>query len=684
MNNEDIDPFADLQDSPEPQVEQQSANRFGSGSIRQALSRWWMMLIFGALGYAAALYYMSIVPTKNEAIAVLEVDIKQRQVMGAELETDRLSPELVLATTASKLTSPAILAKVAESPEVQALQRVMPPEFSFKPRYWRSEQELAFTPASQVETVDLVDKMSKGWVKISGRRNTSLIDVKVSHPDSEAARVIADTILKVFLEEEESSKSGGASAVFQSIKKEAEEARLDLDEAQNSLQVYVAATKLSEQIQEARVELLNLRQRYKAKHPKLIQFSTVYKDLNKRFRREILRASTTESEKAFWMKYKDQLQELDEKIIEEQDSIGEAADEWLAVAQNALSTRANLLNARITQGQQLYDRLTQRLTELNVADEESIDEYNIVQSAFIGLTQDSLRLIYLAGGTILGAVGGFGLAYLLGVIDYKIYDVRSVEEITGIGCMAAVPMHSTFLRKGKEWQPVLIKDKNSANAEAIRNLRASIVLLGQKHRHKMILVTSAIPGEGKTTVASELAASFAMNKERTLLVGLDLRKPRLEGMFPELKDRAGVTEVLAGQAELKDCVVLNHVENLYLLGSGGKCSNPSELLHEEELHDLFSRLAGNFDRIVIDSAPILPVSDTRVLAKFAQSVVMVVRARKAPVGAVLRSINLLKSAGKPPAGVVINGLKKSTGSGYYGYKGYGEYNGEYGYYGDEA
>ncbi|SHK25657.1 capsular exopolysaccharide family [Rubritalea squalenifaciens DSM 18772] len=683
MNNEDIDPFAELQDSPEPQVEQQSANRFGSGSIRQALSRWWMMLIFGALGYAAALYYMSIVPTKNEAIAVLEVDIKQRQVMGEELETERLSPELVLATTASKLTSPAILAKVAESPEVQALQRVMPPEFSFKPRYWRSEQDLAFTPASQVETVDLVDKMSKSWVNISGRRNTSLIDVKVSHPDSESARVIADTILKVFLEEEESSKSGGASAVFQSIKKEAEDARVDLEEAQNSVQVYVAATKLSEQIQVARAELISLRQRYKSKHPKLVQFSTVYKDLNKRFRREILRASSTESEKAFWMKYKDRLQELDEKIIEEQDSTGEAADEWLAVAQNALSTRANLLNARIEQGQKLYDRLTERLTELNVADEESIDEYKIIQSAFIGLTEDSLRLIYLAGGSILGAVGGFGLAYLLGVIDYKIYDVRSVEEITGIGCMAAVPMHSTFLRKGKEWQPVLIKDKNSANAEAIRNLRASIVLLGQKHRHKMILVTSAIPGEGKTTVASELAASFAMNKERTLLVGLDLRKPRLEGMFPELKDRTGVTEVLAGQAELKDCVMLNHVENLYLLGSGGRCSNPSELLHEEELHDLFSRLAGNFDRIVIDSAPILPVSDTRVLAKFAQSIVMVVRARKAPVGAVLRSINLLKSAGKPPAGVVINGLKKSTGSGYYGYKGYGEYNGEYGYYGDE-
>ncbi|GAA5495214.1 hypothetical protein Rhal01_01389 [Rubritalea halochordaticola] len=678
----DIDPFADVDSSNERKgdMDEVVVSRFGGGSIRQALSRWWMMLVFGGLGYAAALYYMSIMPLKTEAVAVLEVDIKQRQVMGAELETDRMSPELVLATTASKLTSPAILAKVANSPEVQALQRVVPPEFSFKPRYWRAEEELEFKPASAVETVEIVDMMAKKWVSISGRRNTSLIDIKVKHPDPEAARTIADTILRVFMDQEEESKSGGASAVFQSLKQEAEAAREELEEAQNSLQVYVAATKLSEQIQEARAELINLRQRYKAKHPKLVQFTAVYKDLNERFRIEIKRAANTASEKAFWLKYSEQLDQLDAKIKQEDDHLGKSSDEWLSIAQNALATRAHLLNARITQGQQLYEKLTQRLTELDVADEENVDDYQIVQSAFIGLAEDSLRLIYLAAGTVLGAAVGFGFAYLMGVIDFKIYDVRSVEEATGLTCMAAVPTDSGFARKGN-WKPILQREPHSANAEAIRNLRASIVLLGRKDRHKFLLMTSAQPGEGKTTMAAELASVFAMNKEKTLLVGMDLRKPRLNAYFPSIDDKIGLTEVLAGQNSLDECIVPSGIDNLDVLPSGGKCPNPSELLHEDELEKLFGDLRSRYERVIIDSAPLLPVCDTRLLTEFVDSVVLVVRSRKAPVGALLRSIQLLDHAGKKPVGVVINGLKVSGGSTYYGYKGYGEYATE-GYYAD--
>lgn len=676
-----FDEFDELDELEDGHGAESRSGRFGGGSIRQALSRWWLMVLFGILGYAAGMYYLSIISPKSAASAVLEVNTKEKQIIGAELESEQTGSDLFISTTVSKLMAPDVLAEVAESPEVQSLARVIPPKFSVKPRSMRTEEEMEFLPASEVKARDIASRLGGSWLEVAVRPGTTLIDVTVTHEDPETARVLADTLLRVFLERQQENKEGGARVVFEAMKSEADEARRDLEDAQKSVQVYVAATKLSEQLQAARSELLQLRQRYKAKHPKLIQFSSIYTDLNKRFRREIQRASSAESEKSFWMNYRDSLDVLDERVREENDYVGDAADEWLSLAQNALAARANLLNTRIAQSQQLFDRLTKRLAELDVADEGELDEYSIQQSAVVTDATGTRRLQTLAMGSVLGVLGGFGIAYLLGVIDYKIYDVRSAEEITGLSCMAALPASSDFDRK-EGWAPVLVRSSNSMQAEAIRNLRASVVLLGQKHRHKTLLITSAVPGEGKTVVAAELAASFALNKEKTLLVGMDLRKPRLENMFPKLKGHPGMSDLLAGQSSLEECILKDDHENLYLLGAGSRAANPSELLHEDELREVFGKLSADFDRIVIDSAPVLPVSDSRVLAGLVQTVILVVRARKAPVGAVLRSIDLLEAAGKAPVGAVINGLKKSSGSGYYGYKGYGEYGGEYGYYDD--
>jgi capsular exopolysaccharide synthesis family protein len=439
-------------------------------------------------------------------------------------------------------------------------------------------------------------------------------------------------------------------------------------------------------IQENRVELIAMRQRYKPKHPKMIQAEAVYQDIYVRFRREIKRATKNELEQKFWLEYKPEMDVLDERIKANDEGSAKALDEWLALVQNALSSRASRLNARVAHQQQRYQSITKRMTEINVADEDEDSNIRIVEAAFIGKTLESTRLIYLAAGSVVGLMGGFGVAFLLGLIDYKIYDVRSVEEATGLNCLSAVPESKLFLRTGKNWESIFIREPNSANAEAIRNLRASIILLGKKDRHKTLLVTSAIPSEGKTTISEELATAFAMNKEKTLLLDFDLRRPRVMDYFPVLKDASGVVDVLAGQAQLSDVIKPSGLENLYLIGSGSKAPNPAELLHEDELVKILDELAPQFDRIIVDSAPVLPVSDSRVIAKHIQSVILVVRARKAPVGAVLRARDLLEEGGGRVAGVVLNGMKKSAGAaGYYGYKGYGEYGAEggYGYYGEE-
>lgn len=651
----------------------------GNGVINRALTRWWLILIFAVLGCAAMFYKSSLEMEVYQATTLLEMQSKQRQIIGQQLESDRIAPQMLLSNVASKLTSPALLQKVAESEEIQQLERLIPPTPSLVPRYWRDEAELTFRPASDAKIPQLVNMLS-GWIAIGSQPNTTIIEVLVTHPDEECATVIADAILRIFLDQERIRKSGGVSTAFRTIREEADRARENLDLAQKSLQVYVSAIKLNEQIQEARAELLALKQRYKSKHPKLIQHLTLYTDLNKRFRREIERAMTAETEKGYWSQYSKPLGELENQINDEEDALSEASDEWLAMAQNALSTRANLLNARISQGQNLYDKLTERLTELDVGSENDSQQYTIAQSAYTGQKTVLLRYEDLTLGGLLGASLGFGIALLLAKIDFKIYDVRSFEELTGLNCMAAIPSHKHFTeREDSEWKPILEVDNFSVHAESIRILRAAIVLLGQKRRHQIILITSAIPREGKTTISSELSAAFALSNEKTLLMGFDLRKPRLHHMFPKLKDARGLSEILAGQAEFKDCVISDQIENLDILGPGGKAINPSELLHEEELRKLFAQATEKYDRIIIDCAPVLSVSDSRILAGFAHTVVLVARSNKTPAGATLRAIDLLSAAGKTPAGFVLNGIKESSSGGYYGYKGYGEYGSKYAY-----
>ena len=206
------------------------------------------------------------------------------------------------------------------------------------------------------------------------------------------------------------------------------------------------------------------------------------------------------------------------------------------------------------------------------------------------------------------------------------------------------------------------------------------MLLGKAERNKSILITSAAPGEGKTTMASELAASFALNEQKTILVDLDLRKPRVHTLFPGVNESLGISEVLSGQADLAVVVQRTNVQGLHVICAGTKPPNPSELLQEDEIADIISKLCEYYDRVIVDTPPVLPVSDTRLIAQHVQTVILVVRALKIPVGAIIRTKELLEQARIHISGVVINAMKrKHIGSGYYGYRGYGEYGGSGGY-----
>jgi capsular exopolysaccharide synthesis family protein len=237
-------------------------------------------------------------------------------------------------------------------------------------------------------------------------------------------------------------------------------------------------------------------------------------------------------------------------------------------------------------------------------------------------------------------------------------------------------------------------------AEMFRILRASISLLGDETKRKVTLFSSALPGEGKSLVSANFALAAAGQGRRTLLIDLDLRKPNIHREFGLSRSKLGpgVTEWLAGQSSLDESIITDvGSENFHVMFSGKRAPNPGELLNVSRLKQLFAEVCKRYDVVVVDSAPLLAVPDTRVIAPLADNFCLVVRANYVPRGAVVRTLELLASADSPPSGVVFNGFKETRrmiGENYsYGsYRlsrygrpyqyGYGSY-GSYGAYGSD-
>jgi len=325
----------------------------------------------------------------------------------------------------------------------------------------------------------------------------------------------------------------------------------------------------------------------------------------------------------------------------------------------------------------------------------------------------------------LGLLGGLavGLAFIFGAdaLDRSIKTVDQAETTLGLPVFAAVPDTtdegpvSRLKRRGKVLRSsnyrVVVDTPESPAAEAFRNLRAALSLLGPEAERKVSLFTSAVPSEGKSFTSANYALVLAQQGYRVLLIDGDLRRPNMHKIFrfPEANVRnnsdedsaPGVTDCLVGKTDLASAarqipageiqLVDEDIEltgkiltatggQLFVLAGGRRAPNPAEILAGPFFGQLIAEAARLFDRVVIDSAPILAVSDTLLMTSYAQTVCIVVRAAKTPRPAVRRAITLLAKSGIRPAGLILNRLRRSRGVGYYYYyasHGYGNDEGAY-------
>ncbi len=268
---------------------------------------------------------------------------------------------------------------------------------------------------------------------------------------------------------------------------------------------------------------------------------------------------------------------------------------------------------------------------------------------------------------------GVLLAFLYEALDRMLKSSDDIEEKLGLPMLGILQLLKGSKKKSDV--PLTLDQQESSYAESVRSIRTGLVLSSLDNPHKVILVTSSVPGEGKTTLSINLA--MAMGKmERVLLIGADLRRPSLTRALGLEQGHRGLTEVLAETAEVRDCFHRLDDAGIDVLPCGRIPPNPLEMLSSERFARLLGVLEEKYDRIIIDSPPSQAVSDALVLSRYAKAVVYVVEADRTHEKAVRKGVKQLQQKA-PLAGLVLNKVDIAKAA-KYGYD-YGGYYDHYGY-----
>ncbi len=329
----------------------------------------------------------------------------------------------------------------------------------------------------------------------------------------------------------------------------------------------------------------------------------------------------------------------------------------------------------------LYQLIMKRLDELNLLQDYGGYKLSVISPAEIGEYVAPVLLQVILIGSVLGTAIGFALSYLAEVNDRTFRSPEEVSEHLGLPIVGHIPVierGSTIDRGNSQLDKILITHfkPKSRMSESYRAIRTSLYFSTRGEQHKVIQITSPNPGDGKTTLSANLAVSIAQSGKKVLLIDADFRRPRLHELFA-LDKSIGMSSVISGIAELPDAIQATEVENLWGLPCGPRPNNPCELLTSRRFEELLDILREQYDFVLIDTPPLLSVTDPSAVAARVDGILLTIRLSKRTRGEALKATELLAMLGGNPLGVVVNGIGSKSGYGY-GY-GYGRYSGYGGY-----
>lgn len=323
-------------------------------------------------------------------------------------------------------------------------------------------------------------------------------------------------------------------------------------------------------------------------------------------------------------------------------------------------------------GRQLYQLFLTRQRETMAAADLSTSPARVIDPAAPALVPVKPRTMVIALGALLLSAGlAVALTILLHRLDNTLKRADDLEERLGYPLLSAVP--KLFGREAAHAQTMMQSLPTSPFAESIRTVYSGIQLATLDSARKIIMVTSAIPGEGKSTVAANLALMQARLRP-TLLIDADMRRPMLAKRLRLARGLPGLAEYVTGTSPLEECVHQVNDGRLWVMPAGQRLTNPAELFSTEAFREAIHALQSRFEQIVLDCPPVRPVSDATMLSTLSTGVVFVVAANETPAPLVRLALKRLSDAGARIFGVVLNRYDARQAEAYYGdYSSYGDY-----------
>ena len=343
----------------------------------------------------------------------------------------------------------------------------------------------------------------------------------------------------------------------------------------------------------------------------------------------------------------------------------------------------NMLKRDVETNRQIYESLLKRIKETAVTGELKTTNIRIVDKATLPKKPVRPRKkLNLLIALLIGLFGGGGMALFIESLDQTIKTPEDIKNYLKLPALASISIPQNDEDREVPLEFMSAKRPHSTITESYRSLRTSIVFTAVEHRRKTILFTSSGPQEGKTTSAINLATVMAQSGEKTILLDADLRQPKIEKNF-KIESKHGMTEVLAGTEDLESAIRHTDIDNLHIITCGAIPPNPSELLGSKKMDELLRKLADRYDRIIIDTPPVLAVTDAVVLGGKVDGVIVVVRFGETNRNAVLKTKEILETVPNTNIiGAVLNMVEAMKSGGYHYY--YHYYGKKYGHYGSQS
>ena len=505
---------------------------------------------------------------------------------------------------------------------------------------------------------------------------TNIIAIIATSSNPEEAMKLVNTTAKIYAQTHYENKIQEASQLKQFVKEQLDSYLRDLQASQNELLQFrqenpliverditspppletdPRITSLKEEIVNTELQLITLKSRYTDEHPEVIAVKRKLDESKKNLNEAISQLS--EQHKDFSTK--------EIKLIQIKRNVKVAED--------------------------IYYMFRTKYEEARILEAEKAPDVKIIEPAQSPTKPIKPNVNFnILIGIISGLLVGMVLAFVTESFDTSIGRIDDIEELIKVPVLGIIP-NTTMEKTGKRYferfrkkpkihegglsqeRLVVLFDPNSIAAEAYKTLRTNLDLTGLKKFGNCVVITSSAPQEGKTQTLCNLAIAFAQSGQKTLIVGSDFRKPVIYKLFGVPRS-PGLSEVLIGNISWKDSIntttdmllgkleynriiKTKGIENLHIMTCGEHTPNPSELLSFPEMSALIKELKENYDLILLDSAPTLPVTDSAILGAKADGAIIVYQAGKTSRNALLRAKIQLENVNVKVLGIVINNLK---------------------------